>query len=200
SLVSPWMPLGTACVYLKDKSVHERFRVITEVADGLSYLHRHDVVHGDLKGDNILIGDRGESRLADFGLSKLLTEVNIDTGGSQPTATQTTLGTIRWMARELLNGDARGVNCETDVWAYGMTILELLTCLRPYHDEKTEYVVIVNIMNGKLPMYPGSECGLSEDLWALCLQCWDLNPALRPTMRVMAKRVWELDLRCDIFF
>lgn len=67
SLVSPWMPNGTSRDYLKDQSKLERIRIVsciscrrnysdacfaqlTGVADGLCYLHRHDVVHGDLKG------------------------------------------------------------------------------------------------------------------------------------------------------
>ena len=110
---------------------------LTCVADGLCYLHRHDVVHGDLKGvrsyllrfdtriftlyndvhqDNIMIDMYYEPKIADFGLSKLLDEVT-----STLTLTQNQFGSVRWSAPELILQP--GATLESDVWAFGMTIL-----------------------------------------------------------------------------
>lgn len=66
-----------------------------------------------------MIDERFEPRLADFGLSKLLTEVD---GTCTATETAGVLGSLRWMARELFDTDG-GVTCESDIWAFGMTIL-----------------------------------------------------------------------------
>ncbi|KAH8112908.1 kinase-like domain-containing protein [Phellopilus nigrolimitatus] len=203
SLVSPWMPNGTATRYLRNCSSSERIRVLTSVADGLCYLHRHDVVHGDLKGDNILIDERREPHLADFGLSKLLTEVNGDAFGVTQTASF--LGSVRWMARELFDFAVEPVpssTCESDVWAFGMTMIELFTGAPPYHHLRSDPQVIIQVHAGILPNRPAEHTGFDDDLWDLCMDCWAANPKLRPSTQVIAKRLWSLELRCThpLFF
>ena len=68
--------------------------------------------------DNVLIDLDGQSRIADFGLSQLVTEVN-------HTTITTTAGSIRWMAKELFDNGIEDpcVTFESDIWAYGMTVL-----------------------------------------------------------------------------
>lgn len=60
-----------------------------------------------------------EPRLADFGLSKILTEAD---GTRTATETAGVLGSLRWMAKELFDSD-RGVTCQSDIWAFAMTAL-----------------------------------------------------------------------------
>ena len=74
--------------------------------------------------DNILIGERGEAQLADFGLSKLVSEVS--NAAHQQSKTTSVVGSVRWMARELFLSDSQTASCvnkDTDVWSYGMTVL-----------------------------------------------------------------------------
>lgn len=68
--------------------------------------------------DNILIDHDGQSRIADFGLSQLVTEVN-------HTNITSTVGSIRWMSKELFDHGIEDpcVSFESDIWAYGMTVL-----------------------------------------------------------------------------
>lgn len=76
-----------------------------------------------------MIGDDGNAKLSDFGISRMLE--------SRGTTTKTIGGTVRWMARELILPDedeeddcaAAPVTCQTDVWSFGMTVLEVVVCI-----------------------------------------------------------------------
>ncbi|EJD01922.1 kinase-like protein, partial [Fomitiporia mediterranea MF3/22] len=184
SLVSPWMPNGTAARYLARQTVSERIRVLTGVADGLSFLHRHGVVHGDLKGENVMIDMNFEPRIADFGLSKLLDEVSTNL---TKTATGDALGSIRWTAPELFL--TPGVNKWSDIWSFGMTMLELFTNAPPYRDLTTDAQVIIMVHKGERPQRPSPRFGMDDDIWNLCCKCWSSNPELRPSTRVIAKQL-----------
>ncbi|KAG8717310.1 hypothetical protein FRC09_014451, partial [Ceratobasidium sp. 395] len=115
-MVSPWIDHGSLRYYLKKTPQANRPRLCTQVADGLSYLHKSGVIHGDLKGDNVLISNSGEPLITDFGNAALLERT------LQFTST-TTKGQLspRWTAPEILEGDA--CSFESDVYALGMTIL-----------------------------------------------------------------------------
>ena len=87
----------------------------------------HDATNSRKAQSNILMDKRGEPRLAGFGLSKLMTEVQGITTSS---------GSVRWMARELIEAEsvAPSFTRESDIWAFGMTMLVcvLLGWLRLY--------------------------------------------------------------------
>lgn len=97
---------------------------IVQIAGALSYLHDAAIIHADVKAANILIDDKGDACLADFGQSRIL-----HTSGF---TTKVTAGTWRFMAPELIEtradeGDG-GVLCATmatDVWAFAMTVIEV---------------------------------------------------------------------------
>ena len=118
------------------------------------------------------------------------------------------------MARELFTSSEANptVTCESDVWAFGMTILvctcvrvagslsidrdfqELFTSEHPYRELKNEVQVILTVHKCGIPERPDPHCGLNDDLWNLCNDCWRKNPALRPSMQDNAKRLWGIYL------
>ncbi|KAI7818405.1 kinase-like domain-containing protein, partial [Gamsiella multidivaricata] len=69
-------------------------RIVTEVARGLAYLHNQDILHRDIKGDNILLTKHNEVKLCDFGLAKII-------ASATRSSTYTQKGTPKWMAPEL---------------------------------------------------------------------------------------------------
>ncbi|KZV98372.1 kinase-like protein, partial [Exidia glandulosa HHB12029] len=81
-------------------------------------VHDHQVVHGDIKGANVLVSDEGVARLCDFGLSVLLAE------HSQSISHTGLKGTSRWMAPELLVEGTRP-SYSTDVYACGCLLIEV---------------------------------------------------------------------------
>ncbi|KAJ7839900.1 kinase-like domain-containing protein, partial [Mycena leptocephala] len=70
-MVSPWMENGTVLKYLNDHGRANVDKLLSEIAQGLQYLHSRNIVHGDLRGANILITHEWSACLADFGLTSL---------------------------------------------------------------------------------------------------------------------------------
>ncbi|KAJ7619452.1 kinase-like domain-containing protein [Roridomyces roridus] len=121
-LVSPWMEHGTVLKYLKDQGRQNVDRLLYEIAQGLEYLHSHNIVHGDLRGTNILIKDDWSACLADFGLSVLAS-----TTASVHTSARA--GSPYWMAPELIDPARFGCRYArtpaSDVYAFGCVCLEV---------------------------------------------------------------------------
>ncbi|KAJ7260878.1 kinase-like domain-containing protein [Mycena haematopus] len=122
-MVSPWMNHGTVINYLKNHGYANVNKLLYEIAKGLEYLHSRNIVHGDLRGANILIKEDWSACLTDFGLSIF----------SDATSTMSTNrgGSLHWMAPELLDPDRFEINFArtpaTDVYAFGCVCVELYT-------------------------------------------------------------------------
>jgi len=139
------------------------------------------IVHGDLKGDNVLIDHNGIARLADFGLSRMLQEVDITLWNTSAVSGTPAPGTLRWSAPELLLGKQTTVTIQSDIYAYGMTCYEVYTGLAPFHDYHGQFLVLKAILDGEVPQrIPGSD-RFTDKTWDLCTQCWDRDPQARPT-------------------
>lgn len=90
-----------------------------EIADAVRYLHETNIVHGDIKGSNVLVDDDIHCLLCDFGLSKVA-----------PSRTSTGMqgaGTLRWQSPELWTGGAKSFS--SDTYAFAMTVVEVLNLL-----------------------------------------------------------------------
>ncbi|KIK64874.1 hypothetical protein GYMLUDRAFT_403808 [Collybiopsis luxurians FD-317 M1] len=181
-LVSPWMENQDIIPYLKKNPAHSRHDVISEVAAGLLYLHSRDppVIHGDIRGANVLVTADLHCCLADFGLSVINTESQM---WSNATATNIR-GAIRWMAPELQIPDSSGQlaeNCSsTDVYALGCTIIEILTLQPPFHGKKNDGAIIFSLLAEERPARPQENTWCTDSLWKLVNQCWAQDPSARP--------------------
>ena len=102
---------------------------VSDVAAGVSYLHQKAIVHGDLKGVNILVTGSGKACLADFGLSNHV-DAEMLTWTSESSAN--TGGTVRWQAPELFDPEKENSKPtkETDVYAFSCVCYEVrVICL-----------------------------------------------------------------------
>ncbi|KAK2463096.1 hypothetical protein APHAL10511_004751 [Amanita phalloides] len=179
-LVYPFYESGDLMSYLQANPQADRLRLICQVASGLAYLHGMNppVVHGDIKGSNILVNDSGHACLADFGLGRL-TEV-------QGFTTNHVGGTCRWMAYELIYDDGEEPvkhTTQSDVWAFGMTVLEILTGKAPFSHLSYDASVIFYIVRGRKPRQPEE---IQDKVWSILCQCWAQDPRERPTMSITA--------------
>lgn len=205
AVITPWMSKGTVLDYLKQSRLgrSERLELVHEIAKGLQYLHGRNIIHGDLKGSNVLVDDNGAARLADFGLSRTLEVVGFpDHSG----------GMARWAAIEMLSPSGADfgeefiapsdvwaldipvtpdhndrnflITKETDMWAFGMTALEVLSSRLPFYHIISDASVPAAVLWGARPnqkRYPQ----LPDLIWRALEPCWASNPRERPDIGVI---------------
>ncbi|KAG1847618.1 kinase-like domain-containing protein [Suillus subluteus] len=122
---------GTLNSYLnahETLSMVDRLRLLKQITEGLQYLHDHDVIHGDLTNNNVLVAADGSPRLADFGISNIMVQTN-------PAFSYHT-GAVRWVAPELIDPpEDQPIQCatkSTDIYALGGIMLQVLYGKQPY--------------------------------------------------------------------
>jgi formylglycine-generating enzyme required for sulfatase activity/predicted esterase len=103
--------------------IDEALDVVTQIARAVAAAHDAGIVHRDLKPANIILTKRGEVKLVDFGIAKLL-------GQTALTRTGMTLGTVAYMPPEQITG--RGADARSDVWALGVVLYEMLAGRLPF--------------------------------------------------------------------
>ncbi|KAE8726244.1 Kinase superfamily protein with octicosapeptide/Phox/Bem1p domain [Hibiscus syriacus] len=166
----------------------KRLLVAMDVAFGMEYLHGKNIVHFDLKSDNLLVNLRDPHRpickVGDLGLSKVKCQTLIS-GGVR--------GTLPWMAPELLNGSSSLVSEKVDVFSFGIVMWELLTREEPYADLHYGTIIGGIVSNTLRPPVPES----CDPEWrSLMERCWSAEPSERPNfielvneLRLMATRI-----------
>ncbi|KAK7324253.1 hypothetical protein VNO77_27783 [Canavalia gladiata] len=167
----------------KDRYLDRRKRLIIamDAAFGMEYLHSKNIVHFDLKCDNLLVNLKDPVRpickVGDFGLSKIKRNTLVS-GGVR--------GTLPWMAPELLNGGSNKVSEKVDVFSFGIVLWEILTGEEPYANMHYGAIIggiVNNTLRPTIPNYCDSE-------WrTLMEQCWAPNPAVRPSFTEIASRL-----------
>ncbi|KAG8784725.1 hypothetical protein FRC12_018337 [Ceratobasidium sp. 428] len=187
AMVSPWMDNGTLLYYISRYPAADRYQLCIDISDGVTYLHQNGTVHGDIKGANVLISDKGVAKLADFGC----TEMN----SSSLHFTTTTSGvnlSMRWAAPEILNGQGARSN-EADVYALGMTFLEVLTGKVPFSskDDIAVYIAVtVKLqMPDRPPEFPSLTSDEADKLWEIIVSSCAHSPLDRPGSTAIQNRV-----------
>ncbi|KDQ56034.1 hypothetical protein JAAARDRAFT_132976 [Jaapia argillacea MUCL 33604] len=192
AMVSPWMANGTLLSYLTSTSPSstEVIRLLYESAQGLAFVHSWNVVHGDLRGSNILIDDGYHARIADFGLA-------VFADASIQTHTKSDDGTQRWMAPELLAPDVCGYTrfqrtTMTDVYAFGCVCLEVWNQEPPFSElETTDFFVAM--LTKTIKINRPTLMAMDNNLWSLVRRCLSFQADQRPDMAdVVAYMVAEV--------
>jgi eukaryotic-like serine/threonine-protein kinase len=116
-------------------SLEDALRITRETADALSYAHSLDIVHRDVKPENILLTGT-HARLADFGIARAVTAA----GGESLTATGTTMGTPIYMSPEQAAGE-RDVDARADLYSLGCVLYEMLVGQPPYTGATAEAIL-----------------------------------------------------------
>ncbi|ESK91868.1 TKL/TKL-ccinproteinkinase [Moniliophthora roreri MCA 2997] len=185
-LVSPWMENGNLMEFLRAHSENvDRFQLMYDIASGLAYLHASKIVHGDLKGVNILMTPFHHACIADFGLSRISDSQLLRVTSS----VSRVQGTARWCAPEVLMGSES--SAESDIYAYASTCYEIITGLQPFYELRNDAAVTLAIHQGKHPTKP--QHNVDDGVWLLMVNCWDNDPKSRPCAEEVLKHLVEVN-------
>lgn len=211
-IVTQLYPKGSLQDLLHNKEVELNWdmkcRLAGDAARGLKYLHTFNppIIHRDVKSSNILIDDSFRARITDFGLTKhrMFTDAACAPSDDLHTAN---VGTLRWTAPELLEASVSGqssleYSSGVDVYSFGVVLFEIATRKLPFEFVKYNTQVEQDVIEGKRPTsYPG--CSPPGKLfwhafgtpWTILMEdCWNQNPAERPSMEVVVERLERLAL------
>jgi len=187
TLHTPTVPLGTSVM----------LRILSEVAAGIQYLHESSppIVHGDIKSLNILLGRDLVAKVSDFGSA-----VKVATHGG--------IGTTFWMAPEVLRLDDECaptkiiLSSAVDIYSFGITMWETFSRQNPYQLPEESLEEFGSNMEqikrdikllGRRPSMPEEA---PHDVQTLIQDCWNQDPALRPTIHEVKERLDNMLEKC----
>src|SRR6476646_5621165 len=147
-------------------------QLMAKVAHAVEYAHSRGILHRDLKPGNILLNDRGEPLVSDFGLAKLL-DANNDL-----TRSLTTFGTAGFIAPEQAGGAAADFTAAADVYSLGAVLFNVLTGRPPFLGSNP-VSVIRKASETQAPKLRSLVSSLDRDLETICARCLERDPKAR---------------------
>jgi len=187
------MERGNLRDYLNKFPQKPRIHFVSDIVEGLLYLHDLQIVHSDIKAQNVLVSDGERALITDFGLSSVVATTASTSGG----------GTTRFMAPELLIGDGK-ITELCDIWSLACLCYELLTDLLPFYQYKE--MQMFSVMRRKeIPHLPDEGegrntwgyGGIDDLMWDLLVRCWSYVPSRRPSCKAIQEALQEMGIQDD---
>ena len=160
-------------------SVRETVSILKDIARALAYAHEHDIVHRDIKPDNVLLA-AGAAMVTDFGVAKAVSASR----QSRPQATHTitevgvSLGTPAYMSPEQAAADPT-VDRRADLYAFGIVAYEMLVGTPPFHGRTPQAILAAQISEAPPPL-AARRYDVPAALVDIIMQCLEKDPARRP--------------------
>src|SRR5437899_7608967 len=153
-------------------SIRRAVELMLGLARTVHYAHEHNILHRDIKPGNILLDQKGEPHLTDFGLARLVeTESTV-------TRTLEVLGTPSYMAPEQAVGNNAAISSATDVYGLGAVLYQLLTGHPPFAGGTT-YETIKLLLETELRQPRLWNPKIDRDVSTICLKCLEKDPKRR---------------------
>lgn len=179
--------------------------VFQQIAYAVAFAHDHGVIHRDIKPANIMVGKYGEAILIDWGLAKVLDDVDQPVPDDAPrvemvgryatheTASGTITGTPQYMSPEATRGRPELVGTKSDVYGLGAVLYEVLTLQPPFED--LGFVpTVMKVRSGSLvpPRQRAPHFAIPEDLEELCLRAMAPESEDRPHAKELADEIGQI--------
>ncbi|VDM70675.1 unnamed protein product, partial [Strongylus vulgaris] len=170
-IVMEYCPGGDLQSHLKRQKekidIGERIVYDLEAARGMRYLHKKNCIHRDLAARNCLISAKGQIKISDFGLSKIVNDLekaDAETVTDEPSPQIP----LRWMAPESLRRPMK-FSTKTDVWSFGIMTYEIFNCgVKPWPDEPAKKIATM-IRKCSMPEMPDRT---PEDIKSMVSKIW----------------------------
>ncbi|XP_009360791.2 integrin-linked protein kinase 1 [Pyrus x bretschneideri] len=185
-IVIEYLPKGDLRAFLKRRGALKptiAVKFALDIARGMSYLHENKpepIIHRDLEPSNILRDDSGHLKVADFGVSKLLTTVKED----RPLICQDT--SCRYIAPEVFKNEE--YDTKVDVFSFALILQEMIEGCPPFAAKQDNEVPKAYVVKER-PPFRAPEKLYRHGLRELIEECWNENPARRPAFRQIILRL-----------
>lgn len=173
-------------------SEHDAAQAVRDILSALQYLHSHGIAHRDIKPENLLYEtDRDDSvlKLADFGLSKLLTDKHL--------TMNTVCGTVGYCAPEILLH--KEYDSSIDLWSLGVVTYIMLCGFEPFWDDGGEVGICRKVVQGDYSFPSPWWDEVSDSAKDLITQLLSLDPKKRPTAEEALNHPWTSGVSTPTF-
>lgn len=150
-------------------NLEEAVRLAKQIASGLQAAHEKEIVHRDIKSGNVMLTEKGEVKILDFGLAQTNASTKLTRMGS-------TMGTIGYMSPEQARGEE--VDARTDLWALGVILFEMISGRDPFPGDY-EQAVIYEILNQDPEPLTSLRTGVPMELERIAFKLLDKDKGLR---------------------
>lgn len=143
--------------------------IANQVSEGLQAAHEHGIIHRDIKSANVMVTEKGQVKIMDFGLARMATSSTLTREG-------TALGTIAYMSPEQAKGEK--VDHRTDIWALGVMLFEMVTGQLPFKGDQDQ-AIVYSILNDEPEPLTALRTGVPIELDRIVAKAMAKSPGSR---------------------
>ncbi|GAA6047653.1 hypothetical protein NBRC10513_004099 [Rhodotorula toruloides] len=172
-----YVPGGSVAALLQNYGAFEEALVskfVRQILTGLDYLHEREIIHRDIKGANILVDNKGNIKISDFGISKKVEDTLLTGAKVHRPSLQ---GSVYWMAPEVVKQTA--YTSKADIWSLGCLVVEMLTGAHPWAN-LTQMQAIFRIGSSVRPTVPDDISSEADDFLE---QTFEIEHTDRPSAK-----------------